>query len=132
MSVKPRSFFVHSYKSTSGESEQKLTTELIHCVVWLYKKIGTTKYTFSKKVFGSKLYARSIDSPTSTHNGTDIFYCVVHNHPSGDPTPSPEDIAVTRQLVEAGELLDVDVLDHLVIGQGRWVSLREKRLGFTR
>lgn len=57
---------------------------------------------------------------------------VVHNHPSGDPTPSPEDIAVTRQLIEAGELLDVDVLDHLVIGQGRWVSLREKRLGFRR
>lgn len=57
---------------------------------------------------------------------------VVHNHPSGDPTPSPEDIAVTRQMIEAGELLDVDVLDHLVIGQGRWVSLREKRLGFSR
>jgi DNA repair protein RadC len=56
---------------------------------------------------------------------------VVHNHPSGDPTPSPEDIAVTRQLIEAGALLDVDVLDHLVIGQGQWVSLREKRLGFS-
>lgn len=57
---------------------------------------------------------------------------VVHNHPSGDPTPSPEDVAVTRQLVEAGKLLDVAVLDHLVIGQGRWVSLRERGLGFTR
>jgi DNA repair protein RadC len=56
---------------------------------------------------------------------------VVHNHPSGDPTPSPEDVAVTRQLVEAGRLLDVAVLDHLVIGQARWVSLRERRLGFT-
>ena len=56
---------------------------------------------------------------------------VVHNHPSGDPSPSPEDVAVTRQLVEAGKLLDVDVLDHLIIGQGRWVSLRERRLGFT-
>jgi DNA repair protein RadC len=56
---------------------------------------------------------------------------VVHNHPSGDPTPSPEDVAVTRQLVEAGKLLDVDVLDHLIIGQGRWVSLRERRLGFS-
>lgn len=55
---------------------------------------------------------------------------IVHNHPSGDPTPSPEDVAVTRHLVEAGKLLDVDVLDHLVIGQGRWVSLRERRLGF--
>jgi DNA repair protein RadC len=56
---------------------------------------------------------------------------VVHNHPSGDPTPSPEDVAVTRQLVEAGKLLGVDLLDHLVIGQGRWVSLRERRLGFS-
>ncbi len=56
---------------------------------------------------------------------------IVHNHPSGDPTPSPEDVAVTRQLVDAGKLLDVDVLDHLVIGQGRWVSLRERRLGFS-
>jgi len=55
---------------------------------------------------------------------------VVHNHPSSDPTPSLEDIAVTRQLAEAGKLLGVDVLDHLVIGQGRWVSLRERRLGF--
>jgi len=55
---------------------------------------------------------------------------VVHNHPSGDPTPSPEDVHATRQLVEAGKLLAIDVLDHLVIGQGRWVSLKERGLGF--
>jgi DNA repair protein RadC len=55
---------------------------------------------------------------------------VVHNHPSGDPTPSPEDVLVTRQIVEAGKLLDIEVLDHLVIGQGRFVSLRERGLGF--
>lgn len=56
---------------------------------------------------------------------------VVHSHPSGDPTPSPEDILVTRQIVEAGKLLDADVLDHVVIGRGRWVSMREKGLGFS-
>ena len=56
---------------------------------------------------------------------------VVHNHPSGDPTPSPEDIAVTRAMVEAGQLLDIEVLDHLVIGTGRFVSLKSKGLGFT-
>jgi DNA repair protein RadC len=56
---------------------------------------------------------------------------VVHNHPSGDPTPSLDDIAVTRAIVQAGKLLDVDVLDHLVIGQGRWVSLKERGLGFS-
>jgi DNA repair protein RadC len=55
---------------------------------------------------------------------------VVHNHPSGDPTPSPDDVAITRAIVEAGRLLDVQVLDHLVIGRGRWVSLKERGLGF--
>lgn len=56
---------------------------------------------------------------------------VVHNHPSGDPTPSPDDVAVTRAIVQAGKLLDVEVLDHLVIGQGRWISLKERGLGFA-
>jgi len=56
---------------------------------------------------------------------------VAHNHPSGDPTPSPEDVEVTRQLVAAGQLLDIEVLDHLVIGQQRFVSLRERGLGFS-
>lgn len=59
---------------------------------------------------------------------------VVHNHPSGDPTPSPEDIAVTRQLIEAGKLLDIEVLDHLIIGRGlvKFISLKERGLGFER
>lgn len=55
---------------------------------------------------------------------------VLHNHPSGDPTPSPEDVTVTRQIVEAGKLLDIDVLDHLIIGRQRFVSLKERGLGF--
>lgn len=55
---------------------------------------------------------------------------VVHNHPSGDPTPSPEDVRVTEMLVEAGRLLDIEVLDHLVIGRNRYVSMKERRLGF--
>jgi DNA repair protein RadC len=55
---------------------------------------------------------------------------VTHNHPSGDPTPSPDDVAVTRAIVQAGKLLDVDVLDHLVVGQGKWVSMKERGLGF--
>ncbi len=57
---------------------------------------------------------------------------VVHNHPSGDPTPSPEDIIVTRQMIDAGRLLDIDVLDHLVIGNGRFVSMRERGLAFVK
>jgi DNA repair protein RadC len=53
-----------------------------------------------------------------------------HNHPSGQADPSPEDIAVTRQIVKAGKLLDIELLDHLIIGQGVYVSLKEKNLGF--
>jgi DNA repair protein RadC len=55
---------------------------------------------------------------------------VVHNHPSGDPTPSLEDVQVTEQIVAAGKLLDIDVLDHLIIGRQRYVSLKERGLGF--
>ncbi|SDX40553.1 DNA repair protein RadC [Paenibacillus sp. CF384] len=50
----------------------------------------------------------------------------IHNHPSGDPTPSSEDIALTQRLIEAGELVGIDVLDHLVIGDNRFISLKEQ------
>ena len=57
---------------------------------------------------------------------------VVHNHPSGDATPSPDDVAVTRAMVQAGKLLDVCLLDHLIIGgAGRFVSLKERGVGFS-
>lgn len=49
---------------------------------------------------------------------------VVHNHPSGDPAPSGEDLRITAELAEAGRLLDIELLDHLVVGRGRWTSLR--------
>lgn len=57
---------------------------------------------------------------------------VVHNHPSGDPTPSSEDVRITADAVAAGKLVEVDVLDHVVVGSRtlRWSSLREQRLGF--
>ena len=56
---------------------------------------------------------------------------IVHNHPSGDPTPSPDDIAITRAIAQAGKLLDIEVLDHLVIGGGRYISLKERGIGFN-
>jgi DNA repair protein RadC len=55
---------------------------------------------------------------------------VGHNHPSGDPSPSPEDIGLTKEIVKAGKLLDIIVLDHLIIGHGRFISLKAKGLGF--
>lgn len=55
---------------------------------------------------------------------------VAHNHPSGDPSPSPEDVSVTKKLVEAGKLLDIEVLDHIVVAARSYASLKEKGLGF--
>lgn len=54
-----------------------------------------------------------------------------HNHPSGDPTPSPEDVLLTDQAHRAGRLLDIDLLDHIIVGDNRWFSLKEHGLGFS-
>lgn len=63
-------------------------------------------------------------------NATSLI--AVHNHPSGDPTPSGADVSITRDLVDAGKLLGMELLDHIVIGTGhRYVSMKEARLGFT-
>lgn len=62
-------------------------------------------------------------------NATNMI--VVHNHPSGDPTPSPDDVAITRAIQQAGELLDIKLLDHIIIGGGRFVSLKERGVGFS-
>jgi len=58
---------------------------------------------------------------------------IVHNHPSGDPTPSPEDVRVTAEAARAGQLLDIEVLDHVIVGAGRdrYVSMKERGLGFS-
>jgi len=94
--------------------------------------------TRNKVINIDKLYIGSLNAstvrvgevfkPAIQRNAASII--VLHNHPSGDPAPSPEDVALTRAIVSAGKLLDIEVLDHLVIGQGRWVSLKERGLGF--
>ncbi len=57
---------------------------------------------------------------------------LVHNHPSGDPTPSPDDLHLTAEALAAGRLLDIDLLDHLVIGHDAYVSLRDRGVAFER
>ena len=55
---------------------------------------------------------------------------VVHNHPSGDPTPSGPDIMITRQIKQAAELMDIELFDHIVIGGQTFVSMKDRGLGF--
>ena len=72
----------------------------------------------------SIVHPREVFRPAVRHAAAAVI--CVHNHPSGDPEPSPEDLEVTRRLHQAGRLLGVPLLDHVVLGDGRWVSLRER------
>ena len=74
----------------------------------------------------SVVHPREVFAEAIRHSAASLI--VAHNHPSGDPTPSPDDIAVTRRLQESGELLGIEVLDHVVLGDNRFVSLKEKGL----
>jgi DNA repair protein RadC len=71
---------------------------------------------------GSAIRVGEVFRDAVRRNGAAVL--VVHNHPSGDPTPSGEDLRITTELVRAGHLLDIELLDHVVIGRDRWVSLR--------
>lgn len=74
----------------------------------------------------SLVHPREVFREAIAENAAAII--LVHNHPSGDPTPSADDRAVTDQLVQAGKLLDIPVQDHIVIGRGRYVSFAEAGL----
>jgi DNA repair protein RadC len=71
----------------------------------------------------SEVFRPAIEAPAAA-------VIVAHNHPSGDPSPSPEDVSITRQMAQAGDLLDITLLDHLIIGDGVHISLKERGLGF--
>lgn len=80
-------------------------------------------------VNSSQVRVAEIFKAAIRRNATNLI--VIHNHPSGDPTPSPDDVTITRAILQAGELLDVKLLDHIIIGSARFVSLKERGLGFT-
>lgn len=79
-------------------------------------------------VSGTTIRVAEVFRPAIISNASGLV--VAHNHPSGDPTPSPNDVALTRQLRAAGQLLDIELLDHIIIGRDRFVSLRERGAGF--
>jgi DNA repair protein RadC len=72
----------------------------------------------------SIVHPREVFKPAIRRSSASMI--LVHNHPSGDPTPSREDIEITRRLIEAGKILGIEVVDHVIIGNGIYISLREK------
>ena len=73
---------------------------------------------------GSMVHPREVFKVAIVSNAASVI--LLHNHPSGDPAPSQQDINITRRLVEVGKLVGIDVLDHLIIGDGLFTSLKEK------
>ena len=74
----------------------------------------------------SLIHPRELFKEAISCHSASVIVC--HNHPSGDPTPSQEDLDVTQRLIEAGKIIGIDLLDHLVVGDGKWVSLKDKGL----
>jgi DNA repair protein RadC len=106
---------------------QELRTSARECFSVLYLNTRNQPVGCEKVAVGglnvAALQPREVFAPALTLGAAAVI--LAHNHPSGDPTPSPEDLAVTRHLQEAGRLLGVEVLDHLVICAERFKSLRE-------
>jgi DNA repair protein RadC len=83
---------------------------------------------YQGSVNSSQIRVAEVFRPAIVDNAPAIL--LAHNHPSSDPTPSPDDVSVTHSIVQAGKLLDIEVLDHLVICLDKFVSLKERGLGF--
>jgi DNA repair protein RadC len=108
----------------AGLEQENLRTILLDTK----NRVLTSPTVYVGNVNSSIIRVSEIFREAVRENATAII--VAHNHPSGDPTPSPEDVQVTRSMVEAGALLGIEVLDHIVIGHQRFVSLKERGLGF--
>ena len=89
-----------------------------HIIGWDVVSIGI--------LTASPVHPREVFEMALRHHAASVI--LVHNHPSGDPSPSREDIATTKRLVDAGKIMGVPVLDHIIIGDGRFSSLKEKGL----
>lgn len=89
-----------------------------HIIGWQVISVGS--------LTASVVHPREVFAPAIIHHATAII--VAHNHPSGDPEPSKEDIAVTQRLVKAGKIMDIQVIDHIIVGNNIYVSMKEKEV----
>jgi len=107
---------------------------LDHEELWVLDLDTRNHLTATNKIYKGSLNTSMVRvgelfKPAIQHSAASIV--LVHNHPSGDPSPSGEDVNLTRTVVQSGKMLDIEVLDHIVIGKGRFVSLKERGLGFS-
>ncbi len=115
----------------------RLAQEAFHVLCVDQKNMLVARHMITLGLVDSSLvHPREVFRPAIECNSASVI--LVHNHPSGDPTPSAEDLRITRQLVDAGKIIDIRVLDHVIVGRpsegspNGWLSLRESGLaGFA-
>jgi DNA repair protein RadC len=119
----PRDVYERCAPGLRDQPQEEFRVLLVNTQHAVVRELVITRGTLDTSV----VHPREVFRAAITESAAAVI--LVHNHPSGDPTPSAEDRAVTRQLAEAGRLLGITVLDHIVIGDGRYVSFVEAGLG---
>ena len=121
---------IHGPEDAAAYARQQLSMETKEhfCILLLNTKnrvIGWHVISIGS-LTASVVHPREAFAPAIVHHAASII--LVHNHPSGDPSPSREDIAVTQRLVKAGKIVDISPIDHIIIGGSNFVSMKEKGL----
>ncbi len=116
----PRSVWEHVIPELRGLERERFCLLLLDGKHRLLRELLVSEGTLNS----SLVHPRDVFGPALREGAGALI--VVHNHPSGDPEPSDEDLAVTRRLHEVGELLGLPLVDHVVVADGGWVSLRER------
>lgn len=115
-----------AYKAiTAITSVEEEAQEVFGVLILNIKNKIVAVHEVSRGALNSSLvHPREVFKPAVLHNAASII--CFHNHPSGDPEPSKEDIEITNRLVEAGKIMGIEILDHIIVGDDGYVSLKER------
>jgi DNA repair protein RadC len=106
--------FDYFYERLKDEKQENFYVLMLNTQNYIIKEELISKGILDAAI----LHPREVFKPAIKNSASKII--VVHNHPSGNPEPSPEDLDITKRLIETGEQLDIKVLDHVIIGEGKW------------
>lgn len=114
----------HAYHLIKDQLESEKREHFIVILLDVKGCVINTQTISIGTLSSSLVHPREVFNPAIRHNAASIV--IVHNHPSGDPTPSKEDVEVTRQLINAGKMIGIPVNDHLIVGKGSFISIRQQ------
>jgi DNA repair protein RadC len=110
------------FPKLNGLKKEVFITALLDTKLKLIKEVKVSEGTLNHSV----VHPREIFKEALRHSAYAVI--LIHNHPSGDPTPSKEDIEITKKLMKASEILEIPLLDHIIIGRENYFSMKEKRI----